>query len=198
MDRQLKNAVEKVAGDVISWFKDIFGINSPSKVFGEIGMFLDLGLAKGINDNTDKAYDAAEGLANDTAEGFEKAGLTKVLSDLNSSLESDFDNEIVLRPVLDLSEIQNGKNRLYSMIRDMDSYNISGSNTIANRTRDEINSKPKATRDSQSAIENDKNAPVEVMNNTFNITGSDPKAIADEVSRVLQIQIDRRKAKWAT
>jgi len=195
---KLKTTVEKAANDVVSWFKKIFGINSPSKVFAEMGMFLDLGLAKGINDNTDNAYDAAEGLANDTAEGFEKAGLAKVLSDLNSSLESDFDNEIVLRPVLDLSEIQNGKNRLYSMIGDMDSYNISGSNTIANRTRDEINSKPKVTKDSQSAIENDKNAPVEVMNNTFNITGTDPKAIADEVSRVLQIQIDRRKAKWAT
>ena len=37
----------------------------------------------------------------------------------------------------------------------------------------------------------------EVINNTFNITGANAKDIADEVSRVLQIQVDRRKAKWA-
>jgi len=194
----IREAVETVAGNVVDWFKNIFGIKSPSRVFAEMGMYLDLGLAKGIDDHSDKAADAAEGLADDTADGFEKAGLSKVLSDLNSSLESDFDGEVVLRPVLDLSEIQNGKDQLYSMMDDMESYSITGSNNLAKRTRDEINSKQTVTKDSKVANANDENAPVEVMNNTFNITGSDPKAIADEVSRVLQIQIDRRKAKWAT
>jgi hypothetical protein len=162
-----------------------------------MGMFLDLGLAKGIKDHSDSAYDAAQGLGDDTAEGMEKSGLSKVLTDLNKSLESDFDNEVVIRPVLDLSEIQNGKNRLSNMMSDVDSYDISGSNSIANRTRDEIN------RDSNRSLGNSKDGSgqgvsnSEVINNTFHITGANAKEIADEVSRVLQIQVDRRKAKWA-
>ncbi len=193
----IKSTVENVAGKVTGWFKGVFGINSPSKVFAEMGMFLDLGLAKGIKDHSDSAYDAAQGLGDDTAEGMEKSGLSKVLTDLNKSLESDFDNEVVIRPVLDLSEIQNGKGRLSSMMSDIDSYDISGSNSIASRTRDEINRDSKKLSDVTKGGSQQEAGSSEVINNTFNITGANAKDIADEVSRVLQIQVDRRKAKWA-
>ena len=33
--------------------------------------------------------------------------------------------------------------------------------------------------------------------NNFNITGTDPRAIADEVDRKLQRRVERRKAAWA-
>ena len=68
---------------------------------------------------------------------------------------------------------------------------------MAARTRDEIN------RDSSRSLNNLKDGSSqgvsnsEVINNTFHITGANAKDIADEVSRVLQIQVDRRKAKWA-
>ena len=35
------------------------------------------------------------------------------------------------------------------------------------------------------------------VNNTFNIYGDDPRAIADEVSRIIQRQVERREASWA-
>ena len=47
----IKSTVENVASDITGWFKNVFGIKSPSRVFSEIGMFLDLGLAKGITDH---------------------------------------------------------------------------------------------------------------------------------------------------
>ena len=47
--------------DITGWFKNVFGIKSPSRVFSKLGMFLDLGLAKGITDHSNVAYDAAEG-----------------------------------------------------------------------------------------------------------------------------------------
>ncbi len=46
--------ISKIGGftdSVVSAMKSFFGIHSPSKVFAEIGKFLDLGLAKGILDN---------------------------------------------------------------------------------------------------------------------------------------------------
>ena len=33
--------------------------------------------------------------------------------------------------------------------------------------------------------------------NTFNITGSNPKEIAEEVSNIIQRQVERRDASWA-
>ena len=192
----IKETAKNVGGKVTGWFKDVFGIKSPSRVFAEMGRFLDLGLASGIENNSDVAYDAAGALADDTINGFERSGLAQVLQDLNGSLQSDFDNEIVIRPVLDLSEIQNGKNRLYNMMNDGSSYDISGSNNMARSARDEMNSRNRSEKGS----ENNGNVSTtgnntEIVNNTFNITGSSPKEIAEEVSRVIQNSVDRRKAK---
>ena len=39
--------------------------------------------------------------------------------------------------------------------------------------------------------------PSTVYNNTFNITGDDPDAIADEVSSIFQHDIERGDAVWA-
>ncbi|MFU8785835.1 MAG: tape measure protein [Candidatus Izemoplasmataceae bacterium] len=195
--KNIKDTVTTVAGNITGWFKDVFGIKSPSRVFAEMGMYLDLGLAKGIRDHSDAAYDAANDLGDDTVDGIEKSGLAKVLSELNNSLESEFDNEIVIRPVLDLSEIQNGKNKLYDMMSEANLYALSGSNSMANRTRDDINKRSSGSNDVINGRNNAGNTSTEVINNTFNIRGSNPKEIAEEVSRVLQSQVDRRKAKWA-
>jgi hypothetical protein len=98
---------------------------------------------------------------------------------------------------MDLSEIQNGKNLLYSMMNDMGTYDISGSNSIAGRTRDDINSGSRRSGDDSKNGSKQGNTISEVVHNTFNIKGSNPKEIADEISRALQNQVDRRKAKWA-
>lgn len=50
-------------GTIIGWFTDLFDINSPSKVFAEMGMYIDQGLAKGILDNIDDPLDAASKMA---------------------------------------------------------------------------------------------------------------------------------------
>ena len=193
----IKKEVEKLASALPNWMKKILGINSPSKVFAEIGEFIDLGLSKGITDNSGEVYDSVSGLADEAIDGAKDSGLSKVLSELGNSLNSDFDNEVVIRPVMDLSEIQNGKNLLYSMMNDMGTYDISGSNSIAGRTRDDINSGSRRSGDDSKNGSKQGNTISEVVHNTFNIKGSNPKEIADEISRALQNQVDRRKAKWA-
>lgn len=193
----IKKEIEKLAGKLPEWMRDILGIKSPSRVFAQIGEYIDMGLVKGIDDNSGDVYDSVSGLADEAVDGAKDSGLAGVLSSLIDALNGDFDNEFVIKPVLDLSEIQNGKNKLRDMMSGINGYNLSGSNGIASRTRDEIN---KDARRITNDIRNSpsQGAPVsEVINNTFNITGSNAKEIADEVSRVLQIQVDRRKAKWA-
>ena len=54
------------------------------------------------------------------------------------SLNGDFDNSIVIRPVMDLSEIQNGTNQIFGMMSEVDDYSLSGSSDIASRTHSSI------------------------------------------------------------
>lgn len=85
--------IEKVKGfgnSVLSGIKDFFGINSPSKVFAEIGRFLAEGFGIGIEDNADYAIDAVEELGEETTSGFQN---------LMNKLESWFSSNPILRRI---------------------------------------------------------------------------------------------------
>lgn len=62
----ISSAVDACKG-VVSSIKSYFGIHSPSRVFAEIGEFLDLGLAKGIEDNTKPVENAMNELSDITS-----------------------------------------------------------------------------------------------------------------------------------
>lgn len=62
----LKNNVTGLFGSLVSGIKDSLGISSPSKVFAEIGKFVDMGYAKGILDNLDVVGTAMAELGNAT------------------------------------------------------------------------------------------------------------------------------------
>lgn len=49
--QDLIDAVGEVIGDAIEWAKELLGISSPSKVFMEMGMNANKGMALGLNDN---------------------------------------------------------------------------------------------------------------------------------------------------
>jgi len=65
----IKSAVDACKG-VVSKIKSFFGIHSPSRVFFEIGEFLDLGLAEGIEDNIKPVQNAMEEVAKETQRSF--------------------------------------------------------------------------------------------------------------------------------
>lgn len=65
----IKSAVDACKG-VVSKIKSFFGIHSPSRVFAEIGEFLDLGLAEGIEDNIKPVQNAMEEVAKETQRSF--------------------------------------------------------------------------------------------------------------------------------
>ena len=55
---------------VVNKVKAFFGIHSPSRLFAEIGEFLDLGLAEGIEDNIKPVQNAMEEVAKETQRSF--------------------------------------------------------------------------------------------------------------------------------
>ena len=149
-------------------------IQSPSKVFAEIGKFIDLGLAKGIEDNANIPEKSVGDTAEEITNNFRTALESIVLDEL------EFDP--VIKPVLDLSEIQNGVGYINSKLGTKLAGSISSNMTI---------SEPQQTPITSNNTNN-----VEIINH-FNITGDNAKDIANEVSRILQKQMERREAVWA-
>lgn len=103
------SSVKNIGTRIINGLKDKLGIKSPSKEFAKLGAFCVDGLAKGIEATSSEAETASENLGKDTLSAFAS------IMDTASDSISDLNDEITITPVLDLSEIQNGKSLLSSM-----------------------------------------------------------------------------------
>lgn len=66
----LWEAIGGVVSNVQSWFKSLFGIHSPSKVMADLSQYIPLGIAKGIDENTDAVYKSIKDLSNGINKGF--------------------------------------------------------------------------------------------------------------------------------
>ena len=95
----------------------------------------------------------------------------------------------VIRPVLDITDIQNGAGLLGSMFNN--GLAISGSTRLAGA----ISRNPGSQTTQTSNISNNTNN-TEIINH-FNITGNNPQEIANEVSKIIQKQVERRGTVWA-
>jgi TP901 family phage tail tape measure protein len=60
---QLKNVMGEIGDSTVGWFKEKLGINSPSRVFAELGGFTMAGLAEGLEQNQNHPTRVLNGLA---------------------------------------------------------------------------------------------------------------------------------------
>lgn len=93
-------------------------INSPSKVFSQIGNYIVEGLGKGVTDKTNSLTDLFNNFI-----GKSTSGLTDAVSNSLSSLGLSDAISMIITPELDLSKVTNGLGDLSSL---MDNANISG------------------------------------------------------------------------
>ena len=187
---KVKEAAKNVAKSALDAAKNLLGINSPSRAFMEVGRWSDEGMAKGLTKYSGLVEDAAS----DTAEGA-LSGMQKALSAVDSLVSDNMNSSPVIRPVLDLSEIQNGRSTMdgimsggYSMNTTMNAARQVSSGLLSRMSILDGN-KPKEEA-------NPTNSSNTIMN-TFNITGDNPRAIAEEVSKIIQKQVERKSAVWA-
>lgn len=101
--RAMAKAAEKAA-------KDELRINSPSKVFYEIGAFAGEGFVNAFSDYESTAYKAGSSVAD-----YATQGLTAAASRINDIINSDLDAQPVIRPVLDLSDVESGAGAIGGM-----------------------------------------------------------------------------------
>ena len=106
-------AIEAVTGVVqgsIDWAKSLLGINSPSKVFMEIGRYTSEGFAIGLDKYAHMASDSAGKLADNVIKSVKDP-----LSNISKILDEDINANPTIRPVMDLSDIKNGSKLLNDM-----------------------------------------------------------------------------------
>lgn len=121
----VKEAAETVAIEGYYAALKKLQINSPSRLFQKVGMYSDLGFAKGL---TDYAYTVTEA-SEKVGEGSVVA-MQNVAAQMAEAFDADFDPEPTITPVLNLDNIQNGLDEVFSAGRTI---NLSGTVRRAQR-----------------------------------------------------------------
>ena len=167
--------------------KKALAIHSPSKKFAELGEYTDAGFIEGLMSGENGIY---------------RDVMSRAIQEMSDLINSDLDAEPTIRPVMDLTEIQNGVGSIGRMI---DGCAISGSNDLARAAARGMagysewreGSTLDAIKRLQDTLSGFLERPGIEQHNTFSITGNDPREIANEVSHILQQQVERRGAAWA-
>ncbi len=164
--------------------------NSPSKEFITLGENNGEGYVIGMNSMTKDITKSASKM------GF--AALTAFSTAMETAKEISESDGPVITPIIDLSEVRTGAEVISSLLGNMGSsasYSLaySGQSTFRRDRGIGESALDKAIRDLKATMVGESNTEI---TNTFNISGSDPKAIADEVSRRIQFSLERGKAAW--
>lgn len=189
------NAVRDLGGNALNALTSKLKEHSPSRATYEIGSFFDQGFINAVKDGT-----------SDVAKVTSELGET-ALSEIKDALSDGIDINPTITPVLDLSNIERGSAEISKISDKWDDLSIgSSTNNMATDVSKGFNDlsamKSAANQNGLDLLRNalttlgDKSNTM-TQNNTFNISGDDPRAIADEISRVLQMQVERRGAVWA-
>ena len=116
--------------------KEELGIQSPSKEFYKVGDFAGQGFTNAIKDYEVTASKAGKDMGNSATKG-----LSDAIAKIKDLFGKDFDSTPTIRPVLDLSNVQNGMGSLSGMFSGMNGFTLSGSVAMAQQTGASMNSR---------------------------------------------------------
>lgn len=122
--------------------------------------------------------------------------MNKILDVIENGID---DEDLTIRPVMDLSDIQNGTGLIAAMLSSVGGITVAKASANAEKVSTEMASAKMAEEANNVTTTQTQmtSGEGEVYNVTFNITGNDPQAIADEVSKRFQQEVSRRNLKWA-
>lgn len=124
----VSNAFSGLGQVGIGALKTALGIQSPSKVMAEQGMFSVLGLVRGVYDNLNSVDEAGTDTANTLLNAIKYAS-----DNAESILEDDLSP--VITPVLDMSDIENNAGQISSLLGNGSSYKAALSVSQANSVK---------------------------------------------------------------
>lgn len=103
--------VQEKINEIPGKIRDLMGISSPSKVTRELGGFISLGLALGIQDHGDKVTGATEKVVTNA-----KRAMQNSLSQLAAVSVAELQFDPTIRPVVDLSGVEEGGRRIAELL----------------------------------------------------------------------------------
>lgn len=106
--------------------KDTLEINSPSRVFEELGDFTGLGFVNGLTNYAEKSYAAGANMADAATDG-----LSNAMAIAAEILNGDMDVQPTIRPVLDLSNVMHGAEELGSLFYPQRTIGLVGQASLA-------------------------------------------------------------------
>lgn len=175
----LKNTISNAVKGAVDWVKKLLGIHSPSTVFAEIGEFMMEGLSLGIENGAETEKQVINGVFKD---------LVSTASDLLNS-----GDDFTIKVGMDISDVESQTKNIKSLMSGVSNYDPSVTGAYNSNARLVARGIEKSTTSSSntrsSEIYNDNTT----NNNTFNITSNNPKAVADEVDKVLQKRAMEKK-----
>ena len=118
----LVKAAKGVVDDAIKAAKKLLGIKSPSRVFAEMGRYVDEGFVVGMQAYAGRVVGATEDLGRSAVGSM--ANAVKSISDV---IDDNIDAQPTIRPVLDLTNVESGAGRLNSMLSRTRAMTISAS-----------------------------------------------------------------------
>ena len=111
------NGVKNLCSNVANAVKSFWGIHSPSTVMAEMGGYICAGFANGITAGSDGVNRSME----DVMSGAEDVALLAANS-LVDALNTDEDAEPLIRPVVDLTDVQNGADWIHANLGEDQSF----------------------------------------------------------------------------
>ena len=185
------NAGSAIGKAALKAAKEAIDSNSPSKEAMKIGNFFGQGLIIGIEEYESKTYNAGFSIA-DRA----KEGLSRAISKVSDLITNGVDTQPTIRPVLDLSDVENGASHLNTMFNNGPSIGVVSnlraiSSGVAAKNQNGVND------DVVSAINKLRNNLNHVGGDTYNINGvtyDDGSNIKDAVGALVRAVKQERRA----
>lgn len=190
---KIQEVSRNIADTLLRTFAGETEINSPSKVFERYGEYCDFGLVEGLNKGQKQVLDTTKSMADRAIDS-----LGGTFKNLKDKIFGDFEFDPTITPVLDLSNVTEGANYINDLFSADRAMALAGLNDYDINNMESSQDKINSLLDKFGmASANNNNQNEVVNNNVFNISGGDPQAIAEEVSNILQSQVERRDAVWA-
>lgn len=162
-------------------------INSPSKVFAEIGRFCDMGLANGLLSYSGVVEDASKNAGNRAIDS-----MKAVVSHIADIINGDVQVDPTIRPVMDLSGIEAGASRISSMFGNR-SYQMTRGINVVGRG-EAMNDMMNQMMANQSSINGANGSPINMY--VYAAPGQSEEEIANIVEQKLMFRINKTGAVW--
>lgn len=134
--KEIADAASSTVQKAVSAAKKALGINSPSRVFMEIGRFTDEGFVVGLERYSSKVAKSATGVADKVIDNF-----SRPLSAINDLV--DVNANPVITPVLDLSNVERNSRRIGDLVSGNGSLSLSTDNaSLMTKSIGQIQNRP--------------------------------------------------------